>query len=139
MSDAVDQKLEALTRRLDELEARDDIVQGLFRYARAVDRSDRALLKTCYHPDAIDVHWIFNGNAMQFADYIIPQIGASRSVRHCISNPMTDSTVTGPSWNHSTGRSCGSIFRKRVKAFMSSARAMGAIWISGKSAAANGA
>lgn len=90
MSDAVDQKLEALTRRLDELEARDAIVQGLFRYARAVDRSDRALLKTCYHPDAIDVHWIFNGNAMEFADYIIPQMGASRSVRHCISNPMID-------------------------------------------------
>jgi hypothetical protein len=54
----------------DELAAR----EVLTRYARAIDRADLSLLKSVYWPDAHDDHIIFSGNAMDFADFIIPML-----------------------------------------------------------------
>ena len=46
-------------------------------YCRAIDRLDLAMLKTVYHPDGIDDHGVFAGNAHEFADMIIKRMGAS--------------------------------------------------------------
>ena len=55
--------------RLQELLDRQDILDVIHRYCRAVDRFDRELLLTCYHPDAIDDHGYFVGGREGFADW----------------------------------------------------------------------
>lgn len=57
-------------------------------YCRAIDRCDKALLRTVYWPDAIDNHGIFNGNALEFADFIVPMLSAMRCTTHSISNVL---------------------------------------------------
>jgi SnoaL-like domain len=46
----------------------------LGRYCRAIDRLDLAMLKSVYHPEGIDDHGVFAGNAHEFADFIIKRI-----------------------------------------------------------------
>jgi hypothetical protein len=64
------------------------------RYARAIDRRDRDLLLSCYHPDAIDHHGnVFRGSPLEYADWQ-PQIMAQFSVTaHYIVN--TDYRIDG--------------------------------------------
>lgn len=83
-------QVERLEKRLRQLEAREAIREKLYLYARAVDRCDLDMLKTCYHPEAIDVHWVFVGDAAGFSEYLIPEMEKFRSVRHCITNPVID-------------------------------------------------
>ena len=49
----------------------------LGKYCRAIDRTDKEMLKTVYHPDGIDDHGVFVGNAHEFADMIIDRIRAN--------------------------------------------------------------
>ncbi len=53
---------EALQRLLDE----DAIKKVHLRYCRAIDRRDFELLRSCYHPDAIDDHGDFVGGIDDF-------------------------------------------------------------------------
>ncbi|KAA9155392.1 nuclear transport factor 2 family protein [Amycolatopsis acidicola] len=46
---------------IDDLLARAEITDVLSRYAHAIDRGDRPLARTCYHPDATDDHGRFSG------------------------------------------------------------------------------
>ncbi len=67
---------------------RQEIEQVLKLYCRAIDRLDKELLKSIYHPDATDDHGSFSGNAHEFADYIIPAMaesitGGIHTVTHC--------------------------------------------------------
>jgi len=39
-------------------------------YSRAVDRLDRDLLLSVYHPDAVDDHGVFVGGPMEFVDWV---------------------------------------------------------------------
>jgi hypothetical protein len=55
--------------RLQELLDRQDILDCVIRYCRAVDRFDRELLLTVYHPDATDDHGTFVGGPESFADW----------------------------------------------------------------------
>lgn len=59
---------------LTELMDREKIRDCMMRYAQAVDRMDVALLKSVYWPDGNDWHGSFNGNAHEFADWIIPEL-----------------------------------------------------------------
>ena len=43
-------------------------------YARAVDRSDIELLKSCYHPDAINHNAVARVTAYEFAEATLPQM-----------------------------------------------------------------
>jgi SnoaL-like domain len=56
-------RLERLEARVSQLTAERDIRDVLDRYARAADRCDVALMKSCYHRDAIDDHGFFSGDA----------------------------------------------------------------------------
>lgn len=49
---------------------RQEIVEVVARYTRAVDRRDWALLRTCYHPDAFDHHTGYDGHAEGFIAFV---------------------------------------------------------------------
>ena len=59
---------------LDDLIARRDVYEVLTRYSRALDRADAELMKTVYWPDGTDNHGVFNGNAAEFAEFIVREI-----------------------------------------------------------------
>ena len=59
-------------------------------YCRAIDRCDKELLKSVYWPDASEDHGIFNGNAWDFAEFIIPLLKGMRGSMHKISNTLID-------------------------------------------------
>jgi len=60
---------------LEEISSYIEIQQALYRYCRGVDRGDTELLKTVYHPDAIDEHGPFwKGPGMEFADLIVEEM-----------------------------------------------------------------
>jgi hypothetical protein len=58
-------------RRLRKLSDRQEILDCIHRYCRAIDRFDRELLISVYHPDAIDDHGLFVGGPKEFADWAI--------------------------------------------------------------------
>lgn len=80
----------ALAARVEQLEAREAIRDVMYRYARGADRGDLELFKSCYWPDATDCHWFWNGNAHEFADYVIPLLREIPNSQHSITNPIID-------------------------------------------------
>lgn len=52
--------------RVQELIDRQDILAALLRYTRGVDRLDEDLVRSAYHPGAIDDHGVFRGTVDQF-------------------------------------------------------------------------
>ncbi len=83
--------MDDVMERLAALEAKEAIRECLYRYARAVDRCDVEMLKTVYHPDAIDVHGgVFAGNGHEFCEYIVPMMSAAIVNRHLITNPLIE-------------------------------------------------
>ena len=70
-----------------EVVARAEIMDVLWRYCRAVDRGDIAMLKSVYHPGAIDDHGTYNGPGEGFAEYIVPAMDHADIVgQHHITN-----------------------------------------------------
>ena len=53
---------------------RDAIENLLGLYCRAIDRLDLELLKSIYHPDAVDDHGAIHTNAHEFADRVIAML-----------------------------------------------------------------
>lgn len=58
-------------QRLQALVDRQDILDCVTRYCRAVDRFDREMLLSVYHEDAIDDHGSFVGGREGFADWAL--------------------------------------------------------------------
>lgn len=59
----------------------------LTRYSRGVDRFDRELVLSCYHPEAIDDHGAFVGGPEQFTEWAIGlHTQAQRVTHHHITN-----------------------------------------------------
>ncbi|MBW8784115.1 MAG: nuclear transport factor 2 family protein [Novosphingobium sp.] len=56
---------------LQETVDRREIYDCLMRYCRGIDRLDRAVLLSAYHPDAVDDHGTFVGPVEKFADYVL--------------------------------------------------------------------
>lgn len=74
-----------------ELWDRERIRQCLHRYARGVDRFDRELIKTAFHPDAIDEHGKFVGTPDEFCDWALAMHeNAQLSHQHCLLNHWCD-------------------------------------------------
>lgn len=69
-----------LPPELQKLVDRQTIEDVLVTYCRGVDRLDRDLIVSCYHPDAIDDHGGFLGGPEAFADYAIALHSAAQTV-----------------------------------------------------------
>ena len=70
-----------------ELWDREQIRQCLNRYARGVDRFDRELILSAFHPDAIDEHGKFVGTREEFVDWALDMHErAQLSHQHCLLN-----------------------------------------------------
>jgi ketosteroid isomerase-like protein len=60
---------------------------ALLRYTRGVDRHDKALMMSAYHPDAIDEHGVAVGDPDQFSDWAIDWHGEFQfQHQHIINN-----------------------------------------------------
>ena len=71
--------------RLRRLLDRTEILEVLARYARGIDRADAALLKSCYHSDAIEEHaGIHSGNAHDYVDGAIPRVREMGVMQHLL-------------------------------------------------------
>lgn len=75
--------------RLRELCDRQDILDCIHRYCRAVDRFDREMLLSVYHPDAIDDHGHFVGGPEAFADWAF---NYHRQYQECTHHVVTNHT-----------------------------------------------
>jgi SnoaL-like domain len=83
--------LEALTAKVNELLDREAIRQCLHRYARGVDRFDRDLVLSAFHPDCLDEHGKFVGLPEEFVEWAFSQHGeAHLSHQHCLLNHSCD-------------------------------------------------
>lgn len=75
-----------LQRLLDHAAIRD----VLCRYSRALDREDWELLRSCYHPDAIDDHGAFKGNVEDLIEWLKRDNGAYQSTTHFLGNMLIE-------------------------------------------------
>ena len=69
------------------LQDRQAILDCLMRYSRGVDRLDRDLIVSAYHPDATDDHGMFVGGPEAFADWVVDMHSRTHvSHQHCLFN-----------------------------------------------------
>lgn len=57
--------------RMEQILVKDEIREVIMRLARGTDRRDKELIRSCYHPDAIDDHGGFRGSPEGFADWVV--------------------------------------------------------------------
>lgn len=70
----------------DDLLAKDEIREVLARLARGTDRRDAALIRSCYHADAVDDHGAFRGSPAEFAEWVPKALGIFASTMHVLGN-----------------------------------------------------
>lgn len=80
---------------IDELVAKQEIHDVLIRYTRGIDRMDRDLVRSCYHPDAHDDHGPFKGSVDEFLDWVEQALSYFSSTMHFIGNQLIDVEVDG--------------------------------------------
>lgn len=74
-----------MDKSLEDLMSRAAIREVLAAYARAVDRADGPLLKSCYHPDAVEEHGgNYTGNAHEYVDAAVPRIMQMGVLQHLL-------------------------------------------------------
>lgn len=76
---ALDADLLAFVRQAKD---RQEILDCLHRYTRGVDRHDKALMLSAYHPDAIDQHGVAEARAEDFCDWAIGWHGEFQTKHH---------------------------------------------------------
>jgi hypothetical protein len=76
----------AVVRLIDEQQIR----SLLALYCRAVDRMDRALLESIYHPDASDDHVFYRGSAKGFVEYLFERLPRLSWTMHNIGTTIID-------------------------------------------------
>lgn len=74
------------TAKMRELIAHREIEAVIYRLARGLDRRDKALLSSCFHPGATDDHALFKGDAAEFCDWVMEGLGNYERTQHFISN-----------------------------------------------------
>jgi hypothetical protein len=85
---AVDEEIAVLVR---EMKDRQDIYDCLMRYCRGIDRLDKEVFLSAYHPGAIDDHGYFCGPVEEFADYIFKFHGTyQHRTQHQITNHICE-------------------------------------------------
>ncbi len=79
-----------LVSRLDRTEARLDIADILYNYARACDRADQAMMRDCFWPESTHKHGRFDGASSEFVGFAFGIISAMKYTAHHISNPAIE-------------------------------------------------
>lgn len=80
-----------LTTALRELLDKHEIHEMLMRYCRGVDRADRNLIASCFHPDAVDDHGYFRASGTEIPDVIVAKVKEfSTASMHFIGNELVD-------------------------------------------------
>ncbi|WP_394762827.1 nuclear transport factor 2 family protein [Phenylobacterium sp.] len=67
------------------------ITEVILSYSRAVDRGDEALLRACYHADAVEDHGgTFLGPAVDYIAAILPALHGGRLMTHTVTNILIE-------------------------------------------------
>ena len=78
---------------VEELWAREQIRDVLYRYARGIDRYDVDLVRSCYHDDATDAHGVYNGDVEGFIG-VVHQFRGPESdfgiMQHVVTNVLIE-------------------------------------------------
>ncbi len=83
--------LEEIEQKLTYLMDREAIRDVVTSYCRGVDRFDRDLLLSTYHPDALDDHAGFVGNREEFWDFVRDMHGTHhRLTQHYVANHLAE-------------------------------------------------
>jgi hypothetical protein len=77
---------DGLVERVARLEARAEIFDCVQRYARGMDRRDRALLRSAYHDDAVDDHVGFVGPVDDFIEWAFAYHSTQTRYQHYLLN-----------------------------------------------------
>ncbi|NDH47737.1 MAG: nuclear transport factor 2 family protein [Acidimicrobiia bacterium] len=75
---------------LDDLIAREQIRDVVYRYARGVDRRDYELVRSCYHPNATDDHGSYKGDVDGFITWLGAQLSRWSVTSHTMANILID-------------------------------------------------
>jgi ketosteroid isomerase-like protein len=75
---------------LDDLVAQQEIRDVLARYTRGIDRMDRELVLSCYHPGAYDDHGAFQGTAEEFADWVAEVLAHFDGTMHFLGQQLVE-------------------------------------------------
>lgn len=76
---------------IDDIISKQQINEVLVRYARGIDRGDLDLLKSCYHPDAIEEHGPnYTGLASDYFEAAIDRIRSMGTMCHYLCNVHID-------------------------------------------------
>ncbi len=67
-----------------------EIHETLMRYCRGIDRRDEELLRSVYHPDAVDNHGQQNGKAEDFIAWAMKALNRDERTSHFIANELID-------------------------------------------------
>jgi hypothetical protein len=78
------------TNALRELLDRQAIMDCLHRYTRGVDRVDEELIRSAFHPDAVDDHGVVVGSVDDFLAHWLPQQPGREISQHYVSNASID-------------------------------------------------
>lgn len=77
--------------KLEELAAKQAITEVIHRYCRGLDRMDKALTLSCWHPGGTDDHApLYAGSAEGFLDWLWPVHAAMTVTRHVVSNILIE-------------------------------------------------
>jgi ketosteroid isomerase-like protein len=74
--------------RLQILLDKQELLELVTRYCRAVDRCDMELLLSCFHDDAIDEHGTFSGRPIDTFPAILERLVNEPPTQHVISNSL---------------------------------------------------
>ena len=75
-----------LMARMERVIDENDIRHVLTRYCRGIDRRQYDLVRSCYHPDAMDEHGDFRGNVDEFIAMIGKNVPRYQSTNHFMGN-----------------------------------------------------
>ena len=74
---------------------REEIRRVIMDFARAVDRRDWDLLRSCFHPDGRDDHGVFAGDAGEYVEWVAANLpGFAERTMHFVGNVIVD--LEGP-------------------------------------------
>ena len=75
---------------VEDLLARQEIAEVIYRYARGIDRLDFDVVRSCYHPDAYDDHGAFKGSVDEFIEAAASWLPRWTATQHFMGNMLIE-------------------------------------------------